>query len=155
MKFRYLRDPLFLLCIVAYFVNRWVLKGIWPAGFFHEHLNDLICIPFWVPIMLFVLRTLGLRETDEAPRAHELLIPLVIWSWLFEIALPRNTFFARWCVSDHQDILFYSLGAFVAALFWRWSYKELLPKDPSCAATMNRGCEPAVSGGTCVKRDLT
>ena len=64
MRFRYLRDPLFLACVVVYFVNRFVLKAVWEAGFVHTHLNDLICVPFWVPIMLWVeRRSLKLRAT--------------------------------------------------------------------------------------------
>jgi hypothetical protein len=48
VRFGYLRDPLFLVCLVTYFVNRLVLKSVWKDGFVHEHFNDLICVPFWV-----------------------------------------------------------------------------------------------------------
>ena len=40
MRFRYLRDPLFLLSVATYFSNRLFLKSIWKDGFVHEHLND-------------------------------------------------------------------------------------------------------------------
>ena len=76
MRFLYLRDPLFLLCVLTYFVNRFVLKAIWTTGFIHEHLNDLICLPFWVPILLFAQRRVGLRDNDDPPRSAELVIPL-------------------------------------------------------------------------------
>lgn len=122
MPFLYLRDPLFLLCVATYFVNRFVLKKVWDSGFVHEHLNDLICIPFWVPIMLFAQRRLGLRAGDESPRAGELVIPLLIWSWLFEIILPRTELMAGYCVADYLDIVYYAAGTLVAALFWRWWY---------------------------------
>ena len=122
MPFLYLRDPLFLVCVATYFVNRLVLKKIWTSGFVHEHLNDLICIPFWVPIMLFAQRRLGLRDQDGRPSASELVIPLVIWSWMFEIILPRTEFFGNWCVADYLDVMYYALGALLAALFWRWWY---------------------------------
>ena len=75
MPFLYLRDPLFLLCVGLYFVNRFILKQIWLSGFVHEHLNDLICIPFWLPIMLFVQRRLRLRDGDESPRPSEIMSP--------------------------------------------------------------------------------
>jgi hypothetical protein len=122
VPFLYLRDPLFLMCVTTYFVNRLVLKQIWTSGFVHEHLNDLICIPFWVPIMLFAQRRLGLRDQDGRPSASELVIPLVIWSWVFEIILPRTDLFGNWCVADYLDVMYYSLGALLAALFWRWWY---------------------------------
>jgi hypothetical protein len=123
MPFLYLRDPLFLFCLATYFVNRFVLKKIWDSGFVHEHLNDLICIPFWVPIMLFCQRRLGLRSSDESPRPGELVIPLLIWSWLFEIILPRTELMAGYCVADYLDIVYYALGALMAAVFWRWWYR--------------------------------
>lgn len=118
MCFRYLRDPMFLLCLAVYVVNRLILKAVWKEGFVHEHLNDLICIPFWVPVMLFAQRRLGLRD-DAPPRPAELIIPLVLWSWVFEILLPAVD--ARF-VGDHLDVMYYSLGALGAGVFWRWRY---------------------------------
>jgi hypothetical protein len=124
VRFGYLRDPLFLACVLVYFVNRFVLKTIWETGFVHEHLNDLLCIPFWVPIMLWVERRLGLRRDDSPPEAVEVVVPLVLWSWLFEIALPRTELFGRYCTADHRDVLYYAAGALGAAVFWRWWYGD-------------------------------
>jgi hypothetical protein len=123
VRFSYLRDPLFLACLLLYFVNRWALKAIWEAGFFHEHLNDLICIPFWVPIMLWGQRRLGLRGSDGPPFASEIVIPLFVWSWLFEIVLPGSRLLGGRDVSDYRDIFYYSLGAALAGVFWRWWYR--------------------------------
>ena len=124
MRFRYLRDPLFLLCVATYFVNRYVFKAIRQDGFAHEHLNDLICIPFWVPIMLFAQRKLGLRDGDERPRPSEIIVPLLVWSWLFEIILPQSALLGGSCVADPLDITYYSLGALLAGIFWRGWYGE-------------------------------
>jgi len=122
VHFSYLKDPLFLFCLALYFVNRLILKAIWQDGFVHEHLNDLICIPFWVPIMLFAQRKVGLRWTDDSPRASEIVIPLIVWSWVFEIILPQTELFRDYCFADHWDIFYYALGALLAGLFWRWWY---------------------------------
>jgi hypothetical protein len=122
VPFLYLRDPLFVFCVGLYFVNRFVFKKIWLTGFVHEHLNDLICIPFWVPIMLFVQRRLGLRDGDDSPRPSEIIIPLILWSWIFEVILPNTEWFRNLCVSDYLDILYYTLGALLAAMIWRWWY---------------------------------
>jgi len=122
VRFRYLRDPLFLVCLATYFLNRYVLKSIWQSGFVHEHLNDLICIPFWVPIMLFVQRQLGLRDGDHSPRPGELVIALFVWSWTFEIILPATALLGDACVADHLDGLCYAVGALGAGVFWRWWY---------------------------------
>jgi hypothetical protein len=124
VRFLYLRDPLFLVCLATYFVNRLVLKRIWDAGFVHEHLNDLICIPFWVPIMLYAQRRVGLRRDDDSPRPSEIVIPLILWSWLFEIILPETQWFGGLCVSDYLDMMYYALGALIAAVFWRWWYRQ-------------------------------
>lgn len=126
MRFAYLRDPLFLVCLVGYFVNRWVCKRIWADGFAHEHFNDLICIGFCVPIMLCLGRWVGLRRHDGPPDAVEIVVPLVVWSFVFEIWLPREPLFARWSVGDHRDIAWYAVGGLAAAGFWSWRYRGRL-----------------------------
>jgi hypothetical protein len=118
MAYRYLRDPLFLFCFALYFANRWFLKPMVSNPISERYLNDLICIPFWIPIMLFVLRRLRLRADDSPPKSHEILIPLILWSFVFELWLPYTTLFLGRAVSDPVDILFYCLGALIAALFW-------------------------------------
>jgi hypothetical protein len=118
MRFRYLKDPLFLFCCGIYFVNRLLFKPLFGAGFFHNHLNDLICIPFWVPIMLVGLRRLGLRTHDGRPSASEVMIPLITWSVAFEIFLPTWGPFKGIAFADHRDVLYYAVGALIASLFW-------------------------------------
>jgi hypothetical protein len=120
MQFRYLRDPLFLVVLVAYFINRFVIKKLIPGGFFHDSFNDLICIPFWVPIMLFGMRKLGMRNHDGPPAAHEIIIPLLVWSVVFELILPFTSWFAKLAVSDYHDIFWYILGALGAAVWWQY-----------------------------------
>ena len=122
MRFRYLRDPLFLLAVATYLVNRWVLKAVWPTGFVHDHLNDLLCLPVWVPVMLWGQRRLDLRADDAPPRPGEILVPLVVWSWWFEVLLPASGVLGPLCVSDHRDILYYALGALAAGTFWQGWY---------------------------------
>jgi len=124
VRFRYLRDPLFLACVVVYVVNRLVLKRVWETGFVHDHLNDLICIPFWVPVMLWAERRVGLRRDDGPPDAVEIIVPLLLWSWLFEIALPRTEWLGRYCTADHRDVMWYAAGALGAAVFWRCRYAD-------------------------------
>lgn len=123
MRFLYLRDPIFLSSVVAYLVNRFVLKRVWETGFVHTHLNDLLCIPMWVPLMLWGLRRVRLRPHDGPPELSEVVLPLIIWSWWFELMLPATALFGPWCVADHEDILYYALGALGAGIFWRWWYR--------------------------------
>lgn len=134
MKFRYLRDPLFVLCLVLYFTNRWVFKPLLPNTFSQGYLNDLICIPFWVPIMLLAMRKLGLRTTDDPPSGSEILIPLILWSAVFELWVPRIGPFTKLAFSDHVDILFYAIGGLAATLFWKWRYRDETPAEEAPSA---------------------
>jgi len=124
MRFRYLADPLFLFCLILYFVNRWILKPYFPNDFSRDSLNDVICIPFWVPIMLFIMRKIRLRTDDVPPRGSEILIPLIFWSWFFEACLPFVPFFKHLATSDYQDILSYTEGALFSAVFWKIWYRQ-------------------------------
>jgi hypothetical protein len=127
MPFRYLKDPLFLSSLAIYFVNRCVLKPWFPNEFSLCYLNDLICLPFWVPIMLFLMRKARLRRVDTPPRAVELIIPLLVWSGVFELVLPSLDFFQRLTTPDYRDVLFYTFGAALAAVVWRIHYGEASP----------------------------
>lgn len=122
--FRYLRDPLFLACLVVYFVNRWLFKHYLPNTFSQSYLNDVICIPFWLPIMLFTMRKIGLRRNDRPPAAHEILIPLLIWSYVFECVAPYTKTFRGLAFGDPVDILCYTTGALTAAVFWWFWYRH-------------------------------
>lgn len=122
MPFRYLRDPLFLFCVALYFANRFILKphihgGVFGA-FLHDSLNDVICLPFWVPIMVWIMRKAGLRRGNGPPQGVEIIIPLLLWSWFFELVLPNVGPFRHLAVCDPNDILYYTVGAVLAALFW-------------------------------------
>lgn len=122
MRFRYLCDPLFLVCLVAYFVNRWLIRPAVGNGFWHSHFNDFICIAFWVPIMLTGMRLLHLRRHDDPPLPSEILVPLLLWSVVFEVLLPSSVHFRAVSYADPQDVVWYVAGALGAALVWRLTY---------------------------------
>jgi len=117
-SFRYIFDPLFVASLVAYTINRFVLKPNFQLRLLHDHLNDLLCIPLWVPIGLFIERRMKLRSHDNPPGLAEIIIPVVIWGWIFEVYLPANELGRSWCTPDPTDIAFYVLGAIIATLFW-------------------------------------
>ncbi len=130
MTYKYLRDPLFVFCLALYFVNRWVFKPWLPNTFSRCYLNDLICIPFWVPIMLYGMRRLHLRSDDAPPQSYEILIPLLVWSFLFEFWLPDTSVLGGRTIADHVDILFYTLGSLASALFWKRWYRTTRLQTP-------------------------
>ena len=135
MKFRYLTDPLFMICLALYAINRFVIKVYLPNTFSISYLNDIMCIPFWVPIMLFIMRRLGLRRGDQPPQSYEILIPLILWSVVFEIWLPRVPIFYGLANADHRDILFYTLGALIAAIWWQRYYPIPNPSHSNSKAS--------------------
>ncbi len=121
-RFAYLRDPLFLACVILYVVNRFWIKPNCDIYFFHAWLNDFICIPFTVPPMLWLLRCTRLRFHDGVPTFWEISIPLVIISWAFEIFLPNTALYRDVTVADPWDIVAYGGGAVCAGGLWRWRY---------------------------------
>lgn len=135
MRFKYLRDPLWQACVLVYALNRLALKPLLPrgfaGGFFHSYLNDLICIPFWLPPMLWLMRLLRARAGDEPPQLHEILIPLMLWPWLFEWLLPRLGALRGVATADALDVLAYTLGAIGARCFWLRCYRTSTCSGPS------------------------
>ena len=128
--FGYLRDPLFLVCLLIYFINRLIIKRYLPNTFSQSYLNDAICIPFWVPIMLFLMQKAGLRQKDCPPKSYEILIPLLIWSCAFESVAPYTHAFRGLAFGDPADILCYAAGALAAAVIWKsWYSKGRLLKS--------------------------
>ena len=130
MPFGYLKDPLFLTCFVLYWMNRFVIKNIPHHQFFDSHFNDLICIPFLVPILLYVARKLRLRRHDQPPLVHEVMIPVLVWSVMFEIIFPQQPYWAKWLTGDPYDIMFYSAGGCFSIWFWQWWYGNVKKHSP-------------------------
>jgi len=145
--FRYLRDPLFLGAVAVHLANRWLVRPATDAAFFHESLNDLLCIPFWVPPLLFAMRRLGLRRPGP-PRTPEILVPLVVWSVMFEVVLPYEGPLVGLTFGDPADVFWYAAGAVVAVVWWRWWYGRrgalLTPGTPSaaCPGSPRRSAPP-------------
>jgi hypothetical protein len=72
--------------------------------------------------MLFIMKRIHLRTDDLPPQVYEIVIPLIIWSWVFESFLPHVEFFRKLATSDYVDIFCYTLGAFFASIFWKIWY---------------------------------
>jgi protein-S-isoprenylcysteine O-methyltransferase Ste14 len=129
MRFLYHRDPLFIACLVLYLANRFLLKPNFSWYFLHAYLNDLICIPFLVPLLVFLTRNIGLRSHDLYPELHEIVLPVVVWSLVFECILPEMDSYRGPTHSDLVDVLCYLSGALVASLFWSWYYPDNIPVE--------------------------
>ena len=84
--FGYWRDPVFLVCLGLYVVNReWIKPNLHAySPFFHGHFNDSLTVPVALPIYLLVYRWIGLRPDDQPPRWWEIACHLAVWCVFFK-----------------------------------------------------------------------
>ncbi|MCB1128182.1 MAG: hypothetical protein KDM81_16935, partial [Verrucomicrobiae bacterium] len=79
-RFRYLRDPVFLVAVALYLLNRlW-----WKPGFGNAWLvnwfNDGLLIPCALPVLLWTHRLAGWRPHDLPPPWGEIALHVAVWS---------------------------------------------------------------------------
>ncbi|MEZ6125058.1 MAG: hypothetical protein R3C49_18080 [Planctomycetaceae bacterium] len=125
MAFRHLQDRLFLLSLLLWVGGRLLKEFCVSPPFVRCYLNDLICIPFWLPIMTFVLSRIGLRLADRCPAPMEIALTLVTFAIVFEFLMPAMDAFRGQAIHDPNDILCYAVGAFVADEYWRRTYRQM------------------------------
>lgn len=123
VSFRYLLDPLFLLAVSGYAVNKWfICRELAPSNIFvHGYLNDLLLIPAALPPLLFVHRKLGIRVHDDPPSLFEIGLHAVIWSVFLEIIGPPLYGVGT---ADLWDAVAYATGGLLAWCAWRGYYNE-------------------------------
>jgi ubiquinone/menaquinone biosynthesis C-methylase UbiE len=126
-RFRYVFDPLCLLCCLLYAANRWVIKPHCHIVFFHYWFSDLLLIPCALPPLLLVQRWLGLRSHDHAPTAGEIFAHWVGWSILFEVVGPH----ILPTTGDPWDVGAYAIGAVAAFLVWRRAERRKVAERPA------------------------
>jgi len=133
-SFRYWRDPVCLVSIGIYLLNRFVVKPATghPSDFWHCYLNDVLCLPIWVPVALWVQRKLSIRKHDLPPTQGELALHWFVWSWLFECLGPAIRRGGLGAVADPWDVVAYAVGAVAAGALWRSA------RDPSKAGAVGR-----------------
>ncbi len=123
-RFRYYTDPACVLCLIIYPINRWYLKPHHIGGWFtHGYLNDVMCLPLFIPMILYGQRIFGLRKHDGYPRAWEIFQHWVIFSIVFQAMLPR---FPRYFTTagDPWDMLAYFVGGVGGWVYWSWAEKK-------------------------------
>lgn len=117
-RFRYIADPVCIASVALYAVNRWFLKpngigGVFTAGY----LNDVLCLPLFLPLILFVQRVVRLRNHDGYPLAWEVLQHWLVFSVVFEVVIPRFPQYYR-STADPLDVVAYFAGGLVSWLYW-------------------------------------
>ena len=126
-RFAYLRDPLFLLAVAGYALNRWILKPRVSSPFLHGHFADLLLIPAALPVVLWLQRIVGLREHDHAPSAAEIGLHLVVWSLICEFIGPH---WLHRGTADGWDVVAYLVGGIAAWLWWHRSAQSISDRVP-------------------------
>jgi hypothetical protein len=115
MRFRYLRDPLFLLAVLLYIVNRWWWKPAFGGFFLHGYFNDLLLIPAALPPILWVHHKAGWRKHEMPPSFHEIASHLFLWAFIAEVVGPKLFVHS---FGDWADAAAYTAGALAAGLWW-------------------------------------
>lgn len=116
--FGYCRDPIFLISLAIYVINRMLIKPHLHhySAFFHGHLNDTLTVPVALPIYLLVYRLIGFRPDDEPPRSWEVGLHVAVWIVFFEWFGP---IFLHHGVGDPIDMWCIAGGGVAAWAFWQ------------------------------------
>ncbi len=126
-RFGYWRDPLCLLTVALYGLNRWGIKPWSHSEFIHGQFNDLLLIPAALPLVLWIQRISGLRTSDQPPYLSEISLHLAVWSLVSEGIGP---FFFHHGTADLRDVFAYTIGAIAAGLWWHrraWPIQRVGP----------------------------
>jgi hypothetical protein len=116
--FRYIADPVCIASLILYTISRYFLKPHHIGGWFtHGYLNDILCLPLFVPIILYAQHVVGLRKHFGFPLPWEIFQNWFVFTVVFQVVIPRfpKTFIAA---GDPYDILAYLAGGILAGLYW-------------------------------------
>jgi hypothetical protein len=136
--FRYFADPVCVGALIRYAVNRFVLKPNGAGGVFVRwYLNDLLCLPLLLPMVLYAQRRIGLRRCDAYPRTWEMLQHWLVFSVVFEWIVPS---FPAWfrSTADPLDVVAYLVGGIGALLWWKHRQRIVV----TCRRFYDPGGEP-------------
>ena len=126
-RFRYWRDPLFLIAALGYALNRWLLKPLFLSPFLHGYFNDLLLCPAALPLVLWLQRLTGLRQHDLPPTGLEISLHLVVWSVICEFIGPH---WLHHGTADVWDVAAYTAGAIAAGFWWNRSTQRNSVSSP-------------------------
>lgn len=132
-SFSYTRDPIFVTSLLAYCLNRFVLKQNIHVWLIHDYLNDFLCIPLLLPVILKVQALLRIRRHDGMPTLLEVLHNWFVFTVVFEVVLPRLTMFDS--TADPWDSAAYLFGGLFAYVCWNREVRSRTATDAPCRAT--------------------
>ena len=117
-RFGYWRDPVFVICLAVYVINRTLIKPNLHhySPLFHGHLNDTLTVPVALPIYLLVYRWIGFRPDDAPPRWWEVFLHALVWMIFFEWFGPL---YLHKGVADPIDAWCIAGGGLASWLIWQ------------------------------------
>ena len=105
-----------------YVLNRWVLKPHHIGGWLvHNYLNDLLCLPIFLPIILRLQSALHIRRHHLPPTLLELIHNWLIFSVLYYFVFPNLPAFSS--VADPWNSVAYLIGGLAAYGWWKYFYR--------------------------------
>lgn len=109
------KHPIVVFAAVAFWVNQYLEKvvGIF-LPVYHSYGDDLLAMPVVFAICLQVMRWIHPSGSQLVFTGRQLLVGLLYFSLVFELALPK---LSPVYVSDPLDVLCYALGTWI---FWRF-----------------------------------
>lgn len=110
---RTLLHPLFLVCFFLFCLNQALEQAqvyIWPL---HTHLDDLLCLPLTLRIVLAVQRAYFGDASMVLPVRH-IFFAVAAFSICFELLFPL---YKTIYTADMLDVLAYILGALVFYIY--------------------------------------
>ncbi len=103
-------STIFIFALLLFCTNQ-LIEG---AGFFlpalHSYLDDLLCLPIVLTVILAVQRRFVLRTAAYTLPFSHTLLAVVLYGVLFEIILPH---FFRRGTADALDWLLYAAGGLI------------------------------------------
>ena len=113
------RDALWLASVALFALNKWWIKPHFDGWFWHSSLNDVLCLPVWMPVCVWIFAKFKLRDS-AAPRPLEIAVCLLFWSLVFEVWLPQTELFGHFAPGDPFDVLAYAVGGMLGWAWWNW-----------------------------------
>jgi hypothetical protein len=122
-RFRYLGDPVFLVAVALYLLNRLWWKPAFGSAWLVNWFNDGLLIPGALPVLLWIHRRAGWRQHDRPPGWGEITLHLAIWAIVCEVLGPL---LLRGPVGDPLDVLAYVIGGLLAGVIWQRRDRHLI-----------------------------
>lgn len=138
-----------MVALVVYAANRWLLEPM-AAGSTelpHSYVNDILCIPFWMPLLVGCAVRLRLRPAGLPPTPPEIAVVLPLWALLFEGVGPALPALFANTVADPWDLVAYAVGALAAMVIWSPPGARSTRATPSSPPS-SPGSALAVSGSS-------